>query len=216
MLLDKIPATNQSLLVPQMQNRIHKKVELFDQAFGAPLLSAGPSYSTHPGLTNCDPKDFVYGVSYEKLTNFIKVFVSPETALHKSGTCRPTCDLLDVTYSVCGQNETDCKLERERECLADDKCDNFNPVCPTGAYQVYGDLKKFMRILGFQGSLNVNYCSVKILPASFRLARQKDSIASMSSLKGKTWMIVFILGQVSNFPLVGKHFVFLDKDNFWV
>lgn len=145
--LDGVTPTNSASLVSTMNSRIRKKVEMFDAALGRDLISQGSSVNTFEAIANCDPppavvsqkkRNFTEGISYEKLTNFIKVFVSPERSLHKSGTCRVTCDLLDATYQPCPPNNVACQLERERECLlnANNRCDSFDPVCPPGAYQV--------------------------------------------------------------------------------
>ncbi|CAG7723300.1 unnamed protein product, partial [Allacma fusca] len=35
-------------------------------------------------VSTCDPDNWEYGDSYEQLTNFVKVFVAKEQALHKA------------------------------------------------------------------------------------------------------------------------------------
>ena len=80
--LDDIPFNNQTALVEELNSRIKKKVQLFDDSFGKALQSIGPTYSTYPGITTCDPpplsaddpkRNYVFPDSYIKLTNFIKV-----------------------------------------------------------------------------------------------------------------------------------------------
>ena len=66
-----------------MRRLVNKKVELFEKAFAQFLKNTGPSYDTYPGIGICDPpqngsdrhRNWKFGDSYEKLTNFIKVIV---------------------------------------------------------------------------------------------------------------------------------------------
>lgn len=94
----------------------------------------------------CTPENNTLGTSYEKFTNFVKVFIAPEVDLHKSGTCRPTCDILDVTYKPCDHNDTDCRMDREKECVQTvGRCKKFDPPCPPGHYHVSTSTIPFCR-----------------------------------------------------------------------
>lgn len=55
-----------------------------------------------------------------------------------------TCDVLDATYKLCPQADIDCIFDEELDCLTKkQQCDDFDPPCPAGQYQVskeYGGL----------------------------------------------------------------------------
>ena len=60
-----------------------------------------------------------------------------EQSLHRAGNCMQTCDVLDATYKTCPDTDTDCIFDEELDCLTKKKqCDEFNPPCPAGQYQV--------------------------------------------------------------------------------
>lgn len=62
----------------------------------------------------CDPKQYVEGVNYVKLTKLLQGYIENEVNLNKYGTCRENCAYYDYTeYNGCFKNQF---CARQRQC----------------------------------------------------------------------------------------------------